>query len=114
MDWLKIFRGEKKPDEKPPSGKTPSGKKPGGKKPGGKKKTAQVAKERLMIAVAHQRQGNGHGHGMRFLPQMREELLDVVRKYIQVPDDSLQFTVQREDGLEVLELNITLPEDVKG
>jgi len=51
---------------------------------------------------------------MSFLPQMREELLDVVRKYIQVPDDSLQFTVQREDGLEVLELNITLPEDIKG
>lgn len=112
MDWLKIFRGEKKPDEKKPSGNKPGGNKPGGNKPGGNKKTAQVAKERLMIAVAHQRQGNGRG--MSFLPQMREELLDVVRKYIQVPDDSLQFTVQREDGLEVLELNITLPEDIKG
>lgn len=87
MDWLKIFRGEKK-------------------------NTAQTAKERLMIAVAHQRMGDGHG--LRFLPQMREELLSVVRKYIQVPDDSVQFTVQREDGLEVLELNITLPEDAKG
>jgi len=85
MDWLKIFRGEKK-------------------------NTAQTAKERLMIAVAHQRLGDGNG--MRFLPQMREELLGVVRKYIQVPDDSVQFTVQREDGLEVLELNITLPDAV--
>lgn len=83
MDWLKIFRGDKK-------------------------NTAQTAKERLMIAVAHQRLGDGNG--MRFLPQMREELLGVVRKYIQVPDDSVQFTVQREDGLEVLELNITLPD----
>ncbi len=112
MDWLKIFRGEKKPDEKKPDEKKPGGRRPDGKKTGGKKKTAQVAKERLMIAVAHQRQGNGRA--MSFLPQMREELLDVVRKYIQVPDDSLQFTVQREDGLEVLELNITLPEDIKG
>lgn len=88
MDWLKIFRGEKKNN------------------------TAQMAKERLMIAVAHQRLDDGHG--LRFLPQMREELLSVVRKYVQVPDDSVQFTVQRDDGLEVLELNITLPEDVKG
>ncbi len=87
MDWLKIFRNEKK-------------------------NTAQTAKERLMIAVAHQRRSDGNG--LRFLPQMREELLSVVRKYIQVPDDSVQFTVQRDDGMEVLELNITLPEDAKG
>ena len=83
MDWLKVFRTEKK-------------------------NTAQVAKERLLIAVAHQRAGDSNGP--RYLPQMREELLAVVRKYIQVPDDAVQFNVQREDGLEVLELNITLPE----
>lgn len=87
MDWLKVFRGEKK-------------------------NTAQVAKERLMIAVAHQRQGDGNG--LKFLPQMREELLAVVRKYIKVPDDSLQFAVQRDDGLEVLEVNITLPDKPQG
>ena len=83
MDWLKLFRNEKK-------------------------NTAQVAKERLLIAVAHQRAGDSNGP--RYLPQMREELLAVVRKYIQVPDDAVQFNVQREDGLEVLELNITLPD----
>ena len=86
MDWLRIFRGDRK-------------------------NTAQTAKDRLMIAVAHQRRGDGNG--LRFLPQMRQELLNVVRKYIEVPDDSVQFTVQREDGLEILELNITLPEDAK-
>ena len=83
MDWLKIFRAEKKT-------------------------TAQTAKERLMVAVAYQRSGNANGPA--YLPKMREELLGVVRKYVQVPDDAVQFTVQREDGLEVLELNITLPE----
>jgi cell division topological specificity factor len=83
MDWLKIFRAEKK-------------------------SSAQTAKERLMVAVAYQRSGNANGPA--YLPRMREELLGVVRKYVQVPDDAVQFTVQREDGLEVLELNITLPE----
>jgi len=83
MDWLKLFRNEKK-------------------------NSAQTAKERLLIAVAHQRAGDSNGP--RYLPQMREELLAVVRKYVQVPDDAVQFNVQREDGLEVLEFNITLPE----
>lgn len=64
-----------------------------------------------MIAVAHQRMGTTGG-SIYFLPQMRQELLDVVRKYIQVPDNSVQFSVQREEGLEILELNITLPDRV--
>ncbi|TAM12550.1 MAG: cell division topological specificity factor MinE [Nevskiaceae bacterium] len=83
MDWLKIFRAEKK-------------------------SSAQTAKERLLITVAHQRQGEGNG--LHFLPRLREELLAVVRKYVQVPDEAVQFNVQRDEGLEVLELNITLPE----
>lgn len=84
MDWLKIFRAEKKD-------------------------TAKIAKDRLMVAVAYQREGRMNGPS--YLPQMREEILAVVRKYIRVPDQAVHFNVQREDGLEVLELNITLPED---
>jgi cell division topological specificity factor len=83
MDWLKYFRGEKK-------------------------SSAQTAKERLMLAVAYQR--SGQANGPAYLPKLREELLGVVRKYIQVSDEAVQFSVQREDGLEVLELNITLPD----
>jgi cell division topological specificity factor len=83
MDWLKFFRGEKK-------------------------SSAQTAKDRLMLAVAYQR--SGQANGPTYLPKLREELLGVVRKYIQVPDDAVQFSVQREGGLEVLELNITLPD----
>ena len=83
MDWLKFFRAEKST-------------------------TAKTAKDRLMLAVAYQR--SGQANGPSYLPKLREELLGVVRKYIQVPDEAVQFSVQREDGLEVLELNITLPD----
>lgn len=83
MDWLKFFRGDK-----------PS--------------SAKVAKDRLMLAVAYQR--SGQANGPAYLPKLREELLGVVRKYVQVSDEAVQFSVQREDGLEVLELNITLPD----
>ncbi|MFI4979123.1 MAG: cell division topological specificity factor MinE [Nevskiales bacterium] len=84
MDWLKFFRAEKST-------------------------TAKTAKDRLMLAVAYQR--SGQANGPSYLPKLREELLGVVRKYIQVPDEAVQFSVQREDGLEVLELNITLPDN---
>jgi len=83
MDWLKFFRAEKST-------------------------TAKTAKDRLMLAVAYQR--SGQANGPAYLPKLREELLGVVRKYIQVPDEAVQFSVQREGGLEVLELNITLPD----
>jgi cell division topological specificity factor len=83
MDWMKFFKAEKT-------------------------STAKTAKERLLIAVAHQRRGDQNGP--TYLPQMREELLAVVRKYVQIPDDAVEVKVQREDGIEVLELAITLPD----
>jgi cell division topological specificity factor len=84
MDWLKYFRGEQP------------------------KNTAAVAKERLQLVVAHQR--DGRANGPVYLPKLREELLAVVRRYVTVPDHAVQISVQREDGLEVLEMNITLPD----
>jgi cell division topological specificity factor len=83
MDWLKIFRSQPKP-------------------------TASLAKERLKVVVAHQREGRANGP--MYLPRLRQEILEVVRKYVQVPDTAVKIDVQREDGLEVLEMNITLPE----
>ena len=85
MDWLKHFRGEPK-------------------------NTASMAKERLKLVVAHQREGRANGSAPAYLVNLREELLAVVRKYVQVPDSAVNVNVQREDGLEVLEMNITLPE----
>jgi cell division topological specificity factor len=83
MDWLKFFRGETK-------------------------NTASLAKDRLKVVVAHQREGRSGGP--TYLPRLREEILDVVRKYVQVPDNAVNINVQREDGLEVLEMNIALPD----
>ena len=84
MDWRKIFGGDTKTN------------------------TANTAKERLMVVVAHQR---GFGSAAPYLPQLREEILAVVRKYVHVPDTSVQVQVQQKDGLEVIEMDITLPEE---
>jgi cell division topological specificity factor len=72
------------------------------------KTTASLARERLQVIVAHQRAGRANG--LEFLPRMQQELLAVIRKYVTVGDDAVRMHVERDGGLEVLELNITLPE----
>lgn len=78
--------------------------------------SANTARDRLMMVVAIQRDQDGRrstggaASAVSYLPALREELLAVVRKYVPVPDSAVQVNVQKESGLEVLEMNITLPE----
>lgn len=77
--------------------------------------SAQTARDRLMVAVAWQRDQDGRnlsgaGEGPSYLPQLQAELLSVIRKYVQVADSAVKVNVQHEAGLDVLEMNITLPE----
>ena len=74
---------------------------------GKKNKSASVAKERLQIIVAHER---GQREQPDYLPQLQQELLEVIRKYVQISDDMVQVEVDRNDSCSVLELNVTLPE----
>lgn len=83
MDWLKLFRSEAKT-------------------------SAATAKDRLKLVVAQHRAGRDNGPS--YLPRLREELLLVVRRYVQVPDSAVNVNVQHEEGLEVLEMNIALPQ----
>ncbi len=69
--------------------------------------TANVAKERLRIIVAQERTNRG---GPDYLPTLRRELFEVIRKYINVDPDAIQVNLEKEDGHEVLELSVALPE----
>lgn len=69
--------------------------------------TAAVAKERLQIIVAHERKKRLQPD---YLPQMQQELLDVIKKYVQINTDDVNFSIENNDDCSVLELNITLPE----
>ncbi|HBC17217.1 MAG TPA: cell division topological specificity factor MinE [Alcanivorax sp.] len=73
-----------------------------------KQTSASVAKERLQIIVARERSTRG---GPDYLPQLQQELLMVVRKYVPVGEDAVNVQVDRDSGCEILELNITLPEE---
>lgn len=68
--------------------------------------TAAVAKERLRIIVAQERSARG---GPDYLPLLRRELLEVIKKYVNVDPEAVQVNLEREDGHEVLEMSVALP-----
>ncbi len=71
------------------------------------KNTASIAKERLRIIVAQERNARG---GPDYLPLLRRELLEVIRKYVNVPPEAVGIHVEREGEHDVLELTVALPE----
>lgn len=72
--------------------------------------SAHTAKERLQIVIAHERANRS---GPDYLPKLKQELMEVIRKYVPIVDDQVKVQVEREGDYEVLELNITLPEPAK-
>jgi cell division topological specificity factor len=68
--------------------------------------SANVAKERLRIIVAQERSTRG---APDYLPLLRRELLEVIRKYVNVDPEAVQVVVEKEEGHEVLELSVSLP-----
>ena len=73
----------------------------------GKPNSAAVAKERLQIIVAHERRKRTEPD---YLPMMQQEILEVIRKYVQIADNQVSVQLEDSDDCSVLELNITLPE----
>ncbi|WP_077528853.1 cell division topological specificity factor MinE [Vreelandella utahensis] len=74
-----------------------------------KKSSASVAKERLQIIVAHERNTRDQPD---YLPALQQELLEVIRRYVEIDDDQVQVQLDRNDSCSVLELNVTLPEEI--
>jgi cell division topological specificity factor len=68
--------------------------------------TASLAKERLRIIVAQERGSRG---APDYLPMLRREILEVIRKYVNVEPDAVKVNMERDEGHEVLELSVSLP-----
>jgi cell division topological specificity factor len=71
-----------------------------------KSKSASLAKERLQILVAHDRRGGGPS----YLPQLKNDLIAVIRKYVAVDNEAVSVNIETDGRHDVLELNIVLPE----
>ncbi len=73
-----------------------------------KKETpAAIAKERLQIIVAHER---GQREKPDYLPALQKDLVEVIRKYVQIDQDQVQVALEAQGSCSILELNITLPD----
>lgn len=73
--------------------------------------TATVARERLRIIVAQERSSRG---APDYLPMMRNELLEVIKKYVHVDIEAININFERDSGHEILELSVTLPDGKAG
>ena len=74
-----------------------------------KKNTANTAKERLQIIVAHERRKR---NSPDYLPQLERDILEVIRKYVDISPEQIAVSLEkRDDELSVLELNVTVPDD---
>ena len=69
--------------------------------------TASVAKERLQIIVAHER---GQRSTPDYLPALQKELVEVIRKYVNIGNDDVHVALENDGSCSILELNITLPD----
>lgn len=70
--------------------------------------SAAIAKERLQIIVAHER---GLVNSPDYLPMLQQDILEVVRKYVDIDTDDIKISMDKSGDCEVLELNIALPDE---
>ena len=74
------------------------------------KQSASIAKERLQIIVAHERNTNNKPD---YLQNLQRDIVEVIAKYVPIDKDQVQVNLQNAGDCSVLELNITLPDDEK-
>lgn len=73
-----------------------------------KKNTAQTAKSRLQILIAQERSSSS---APDYLPLMRREILEVIRKYVvNVDIDEVKVDLVKNGDQDVLDISVSLPE----
>ena len=78
-----------------------------------KHSTADIARERLKIVVAHQVNSNyTDGEKSDYIASLQEAIIKAVSQFINIDDDQIFVNIERKDsdGDQVLELNVTVPE----
>ena len=85
--WSKLFSSDEKPS------------------------SAQTAKDRLKVIVASE-QGLGRRLSQEKIEMMKKEIMQVVNRYVRgVDEQHIQMQVRSEANIEMLEMNINLPEE---
>ncbi|MCY7313357.1 MAG: cell division topological specificity factor MinE [Pseudoxanthomonas sp.] len=72
-----------------------------------KKETASIARDRLRIIVAQERNTRG---APDYLPMLQRELLEVIKKYVNVDADAVNVKLIKEGEHDVLDISVSLQE----
>lgn len=73
-----------------------------------KASTAQTAKERLQILLAHER---SDGSSPEYLPMLQRDIIEVIKRHMKIDSDAVDIRMERGDELSSLEINIELPKE---
>jgi len=68
--------------------------------------SAPVARERLQLLLAYERQSRGQPDLVSIL---REEIMAVIAKHVQIDQDYLQVSMERGETMSTLEIDIQIP-----
>ena len=71
-------------------------------------KTAQTAKDRLQILLAHERSSSGTT-AADYLPMLQRDLIAAIRKHVPIGEQDVEVRMERGDQMSSLEINIELP-----
>lgn len=71
---------------------------------GQKKSSAETAKDRLKIVLAHERVSSDYP----FMDDLKEEILQVIKKYIKVKD--INIKTEKNKSIDMLEVEVLLDE----
>lgn len=71
-----------------------------------KKPSANVARERLQILLAHERSTFGKSD---LVARLQEEILAVIRRHLDVDPDKVQVKLDRGDQVSTLEIDVEVP-----
>ena len=72
-----------------------------------KRGSARIARDRLSLVLAHERAERSGGD---FIARLKEELIAVICKHADIDKDGLNVTLERRDTLEVLKVDVVLPQ----
>jgi len=68
--------------------------------------SAPIARERLQILLAHERASHGQSD---LLTILRDEILAVVTKHVNVEQDQVRVKLDRGDNVSLLEIDVEVP-----
>lgn len=70
-------------------------------------RSADTARERLQVLLALERSSDSAWPN--FLPQLQEDILEAIRKYVEVEREKVSIEVERGPQVSMLDINVELP-----